>query len=182
MNSPTIRPESGDSVARNGNGSDGSRTLGERDPQWGLIELCVSVGQRLGIPRSVGEIFGFIFTSNSPVTFDQIVEGLGVSNGSASHGLRYLRRIGAIEVSYQARDRRDFFQAQTELRNVVSGFLAENTFFHLRTISERLHALSQVSGSSETPGSKILSDRIGILQNWNEQARVALMAALETLR
>jgi HTH-type transcriptional regulator, glycine betaine synthesis regulator len=152
-----------------------------RDPQWELIQVCVSVGQWLGIPRSVGEIFGFIFASNAPVTFDEIVEGLGMSNGSASHGLRYLRRMGAIEVSYHARDRRDFFQPQMELRSVVSGFMAENILFHLRGVGDRLRTLSERNGNNDDPKQKALLDRIGILQNWNEQARVALTAALETL-
>jgi len=173
----------GSPEGQNGNGTEDvhGRIATSRDPQWELIQVCVSVGQWLGMPRSVGEIFGFIFTSTTPVTFDQIVEGLGVSNGSASHGLRYLRRMGAIEVSYHARDRRDFFQAQTELRNVVTGFMAESILFHLRGVGERLRTLSEHNEKSDNPKSKVLLDRIGILQSWNEQAREALTAALETL-
>jgi DNA-binding transcriptional regulator GbsR (MarR family) len=134
------------------------------EARWELIELCVRVTQLLGFPRSVGEIFGFIFASGRPVTFEDVVQGLGVSNGSASHGLRYLRRLGAIQAIYHARDRRDFFEAEKSLHKMVSGFVSDEA-----TQGER----------GDDP---ILSERIHLLQSWNEQAASALDAALKTLK
>jgi DNA-binding transcriptional regulator GbsR (MarR family) len=181
MSSEAIHSESEDpstrAVPRHGH----SQPLGSTDPQWELIQLCVRVTQVLGMPRSVGEIFGFIFTSALPVTFDEIVGGLGVSNGSASHGLRYLRRLGAIQVSYHARDRRDFYQAETSLRNMANGFLAENILFYMRGVDERLRVLHERTSQSDSPGSKSLAERIGLLQEWNHQASSAISAALDTL-
>src|SRR5258708_6231224 len=90
--------------------------------RWELIEICVRGAQLLGAPRSVGEIFGFLFTQKVPVSFEQVVETLGISAGSASHGLRYLRRLGAVKVVLRARDRRDFFQIETSLKKILAGF------------------------------------------------------------
>ena len=181
MSSEAIQSESEDSQPRGAARHGLSQPLASTDPQWELIQLCVRVTQVLGMPRSVGEIFGFIFTSTLPVTFDQIVGGLGVSNGSASHGLRYLRRLGAIQVGYHARDRRDFYQAETSLRNMASGFLAENVLFHMRGVDERLRDLRERSSQSDSPGSKSLAERIGLLLAWNDQAISAISAALDTL-
>ena len=149
--------------------------------QWELIEVCVRVSQLLGMPKSVGEILGFVFCASAPVTFDDIVQGLGISTGSASHGLRFLRRLGAIKVSFYARDRRDFYQAETSLQRVVQGYLAENVLYHLGGIVERLRGLeSQVSESTD-PAARALSDRVALLLNWNQKASFAITAALQAL-
>ncbi len=160
---------------------DRSRTPVSPDVQWELIQLCVKVTQFLGMPRSVGEIFGFILISPVPVTFDEIVEGVGVSSGSASHGLRCLRRLGALQVSYHARDRRDFYQPETSLRKMVSGFLTENLLSHMRGVDERLRSLHEQTSRSDRPEVKSLAERIDLLQVWNTQASLAISAALNTL-
>lgn len=50
----------------------------------------------LGLPKSLGEIYGFIFASAEPPTFAEIEHKLGLSKGSVSQGLRALRELGAI--------------------------------------------------------------------------------------
>ena len=151
------------------------------ETQWELIEVCVRVSQMFGMPRSVGEILGFIFCATGPVTFDDIVHGLGISNGSASHGLRFLRRLGAIKVSFYARERRDFFQVETSLRRIVQGYLAENVLHHLSGIADRLRGLEGRITNSADPETRALSDRVTMLLNWNQKAGSAIAAALQTL-
>lgn len=50
----------------------------------------------LGLPKSMGEIYGFIFASSEPPTFADIEHKLGLSKGSVSQGLRALRELGAV--------------------------------------------------------------------------------------
>jgi len=151
------------------------------EAQWELIEVCVRVSQMVGMPRSVGEILGFIFCARGPVTFDDIVHGLGISSGSASCGLRFLRRLGAIKVSFYARDRRDFFRAETCLRRIAQGYLAENVLHHLTGIADRLRGLENRITNSSDPEVRALSDRVTMLLNWNRKAGSAIAAALQTL-
>ena len=151
------------------------------ETQWQLIEVCVRVSQIFGMPRSVGEILGFIFCVTGPVTFDDIVHGLGISNGSASHGLRFLRRLGAINVSFYAHDRRDFFRVETSLRRIVQGYLAENVLHHVGGIADRLRGLEGRIMKSADPETRALSERVAMLLNWNQKAGSAIAAALQAL-
>jgi len=50
----------------------------------------------LGLPKSMGEIYGFVFASAEPPTFADIEQKLGLSKGSVSQGLRALRELGAV--------------------------------------------------------------------------------------
>jgi DNA-binding transcriptional regulator GbsR (MarR family) len=95
------------------------------------INLFVHAAQILSIPRSVGEIFGLLYSSRDPLAMDDVIEKLSMSKGSASQGLRWLRDMGAVRTTYVAGDRRDFFVAETELRKLAFGFLRESIEPHL---------------------------------------------------
>ncbi len=148
--------------------------------QWMVVDICVRSARILGVPRSIGEIFGFAFCSLKPISFDDVVRVLRLSNGTASHGLRYLRRLGAVRVCYLAQDRRDYYVAETSLRKLMSVFFAENIFAHLGGTTEQmlgLRAMLTGGGAAE----RELSVRLELLLGWNEQVRRATAAAMETL-
>lgn len=177
----TLSPGAEDGSAGEVSGRSRARAVTLPSAQWELIELCVRVTQVLGIPRSVGEIFGFVFSTATPVTFDEVVQALGISNGSASHGLRYLRRLGAVKVSFYARDRRDYFQAETSLQKLVNGYLVETVVHQLGGMAERLHTLKTHLAESRDLESAALSERVGLLLKWNTNAGSAVSAALNAL-
>ena len=53
----------------------------------------------LGMPRSVGEIYGLLYFSEAPLSMDQIANKLEMSLGSASQGLKTLRSLKAVRTS-----------------------------------------------------------------------------------
>ncbi|MGE9296633.1 MAG: GbsR/MarR family transcriptional regulator, partial [Puniceicoccales bacterium] len=57
------------------------------------VAIFVRIVQALGLPRSVGQIYGLIYISPHPVCMDELVSRLGISLGSASQGLRQLRTL-----------------------------------------------------------------------------------------
>ncbi|HQW30556.1 MAG TPA: hypothetical protein PK529_15295, partial [Verrucomicrobiales bacterium] len=63
-----------------------------------FVRFFVQIATTLNLPRSVGEIFGFLFAADEPKPFDEVVARLGISKGSASHGLKFLTKIGAISL------------------------------------------------------------------------------------
>lgn len=63
------------------------------------VELFAEVVQLLGVPRSVGQIYGLLYASPEPLSFSDIVEQLDISKGSVSQGLQFLRSLGAIRVA-----------------------------------------------------------------------------------
>jgi DNA-binding transcriptional regulator GbsR (MarR family) len=149
--------------------------------QWEIIEFCVRLTRLFGIPKSVGEIFGFIFSSSAPVTFDTVVASLGISNGSASQGLRFLRQVGALKLAYVARDRRDFYVAETSARRLLAGFLSENVLQEVSENRQRLvHLHAHLSAENDLRNSDLLG-RVELLMNWSQQGANVLKAAMEIL-
>lgn len=146
--------------------------------QWMMVEVCVRSARMLGIPKSIGEIFGFAFCATKPISFDDVVRVLGLSNGTASHGLRYLRRLGAVRPCYVAQERRDHYVAEISLKKLVSVFIAENVLAHLGGTAELMARLRKVLAESEDAE---LAPRVDLLMDWNKQVRRATTAAMEML-
>ena len=136
----------------------------------------------IGMPRSVGEIFGFIFSSAEPKTFDAVVQELGISAGSASHGLRYLRRIGVIRSVYLARDRRDHFTAETSFHVLLKGFLGEAVMTHLVTSHDRLEKLKESVKAGDDANLETLGEKLEVLLEWHQQARKAMDLVMTELQ
>lgn len=147
--------------------------------QWMIVDICVRSVCMLGLPRSIGEIFGLAFCSVRPISFDDVVRILKLSNGTASHGLRYLKRLGALRTCYLAQDRRDYYVPETSLRKIVSGFFAENIFAHLGETAEQMIGV-RATAAAEKPEREV-NARLELLLDWNRQIKAATSAAMEVL-
>ncbi len=140
-----------------------------------VIDLFVNAVRLLGVPKSVGEIYGLLFVSPDPLPLDRLVERLRISKGSASQGLRFLRNLGAVNVVYVAGSRRDHYSAETELKHLASGFIKEEFKPHLESGDLRLGRLKELVRESEgTPEGAFYTDRLGKLASWHSKTRKLL--------
>lgn len=142
---------------------------GLTDAEGEFVAFFVSLARALRMPKSLGEIYGLLFASADPRTFEGIVEALHISRGSASQGLRLLRGFGAVRTVYVAGDRRDHFVAETELRKLVTGFLAETALPQLEASAERLARIE-----AAVPARGVLHDRTQKLRSWERMGRQVL--------
>jgi len=117
------------------------------------IDFFVRMMSMLGMPRSVGEIYGLLYFSRSPLPMDQIVSRLGISLGSASQGLKTLRSLKAVRTSYVPGDRRDHYLAETEFRRLFSNFIKEEILPHMESAQDRISimedSLSELNASDD---------------------------------
>lgn len=109
------------------------------------VSLFVRVAEVLSIPRSVGEIYGLLFSTQEVLPMDEVIEKLKISKGSASQGLRWLRAVGAVRTTYVTGDRRDFFTAEIELRKLAFGFLREQIEPHITRGMDHLGRLDEAA-------------------------------------
>ena len=140
-----------------------------------FVRFFVQMATTLNLPRSVGEIFGFLFASDEPRPFDEVVARLGISKGSASHGLKFLAGIGAISLVYVPRDRRTFYKAETSMRKLFSSALNESVRPHLEGNARLVESIEETISSGDL-GDKAehYRNRNSALRNWNDKALVLL--------
>ncbi len=117
--------------------------IGRRELELESIDFFVRLMSMLGMPRSVGEIYGLLYFSQDSLPMDQIASRLGISIGSASQGLRTLRALKAVKTAYVAGDRRDHYFAETEFRRLFSTFIKDEIMPHLDSAKERISRMEK---------------------------------------
>lgn len=68
------------------------------------------LSQILGYPKSVGQIYGFLFFAIYPQSLDDISQELGISKASASNGVRQLLSWGVVRQVWVQGNRREFLE------------------------------------------------------------------------
>ena len=86
-----------------------------------MVEACGRLCQLLGLPRSIGLIYGLLYLSAEPLALDDVARLLGISKGSASMGTRQLSSWGAVRQVWVQGNRRDYFEAIPDLGTLMRG-------------------------------------------------------------
>lgn len=148
-------------------------SLGPLEAQ--VIQFFVDGGKVLGLPRSIGEIYGLLFISPEPLSLDDLVERLGISKGSASQGLRSLKGLGAVREIELENSRRCHYQADTELKRLVGGFIREQVRPHLESGQSKIGRLTDAAGEeSDADRRAFFRSRVKQLEHWIQKARIVL--------
>jgi DNA-binding transcriptional regulator GbsR (MarR family) len=150
------------------------------DIECEVIDICVRAAKAFGVSRSLAEIFGLIFCSSRPLTFEAVVRSLRISAGSASHGLRRMCKLGIIRSCYAPRDRRVHYVLDTSLRGLVIALLGENLLVQLSLAHEQIERLRSRLRDSAASG-RDMTPQVELLATWNARIRGALKPMLEAL-
>ncbi len=146
------------------------------------IEVFIRAASLIGLPRSVGEIYGCLFCAPLPQTFDDLTVRLGISRGSVSQGLKLLRQLGAVKVQYLAGSRKDHYHPELSMKRLVHGFVRDQFTPHLESGSGRLEAIAALVESEADPAVREhAAQRINTLRTWQgrmQKLMPIIMAAL----
>ncbi|HNQ88061.1 MAG TPA: hypothetical protein PKM73_05555 [Verrucomicrobiota bacterium] len=133
--------------ARNGVAPLRSRTRLE------FIEAAGNLCRRVGLPRSLGQIYGLLFFTPQPLSLDEIAEALDISKGSASTGTRQLAGWGAIRQVWVPGDRKDFFEVVPELGGLIRNAYREFLKPRLLTTQQRFERMEAALDQDLADGS-----------------------------
>lgn len=134
-----------------------------------VVGIFVDGVRVLGLPKSIGEIYGLLFISPAPLSLDDLVRRLNISKGSASQGLRMLKNLGAVKEAdgNGGVERRTYYQPAVELKPLVGGFIREQIRPHLDSGKSKIQKLSETARAVENPSERaFLSDRVERLEQW----------------
>lgn len=131
-----------------------------------VVNVFVDGVRVLGLPRSIGEIYGLLYITSSPLSLDDLVVKLGISKGSASQGLRLLKSLGAVRESERITDRRTHFEPAVELKRLVGGFIREQVRPHLESGKSKVKQLEAMIPDVENDHQEFIKDRVERLDQW----------------
>ena len=136
-----------------------------------IVAFFVEAADLLGVPRSLGAIYGLCFASPEPLGFSEIHEQLYLSAGTISQGLRVLREVGALRSVGVSTNRRERYEPDLELRKLVAHYLEGRLQKQLDSGRGRLQAIVKALPAGKSASTKVLRQRMKALQNWHNKAR-----------
>ena len=157
------------------------------------VAFFVEVVQVFGVPPSVGQIYGLLYASPAPLSFSDIVERLEISKGSASQGLQFLRSVGAVRSvaedppsavrlqpsalrppsSETDAKRRDYYEPELSLRQLMSGVLHERVAPLAGTAADRVTRLRELA-EREDGAKEFCLERVRQLETWRRRLKTVL--------
>lgn len=141
-----------------------------------ILSFWVQVSDLLNFPRSVGEIFGLIFLSETPLSADDLVERLGISRSGAGQGLKALQEIGAIKPAHQISSRKEHYQMQTDLGVLIKLLLNGRILPKLEQLARQKDTLD---AAVRKHGKSHLVQRFDKLERWRGKT-TPLLALLKS--
>lgn len=129
----------------------------------------------LGLPPSVGEIYGLLFISRAPMAQADFVQRLGISKGSASQGLNLLKALGALNEVPGPDSRRTYFEANLNLKRLVGGFIRNQIRPHLRSGEAKMDGLQEIAEREDDPEQRaFVQERLEKLERWSQRGQMVL--------
>ena len=148
--------------------------------QSGVIGIFEDAARILGLPKSLGGIYGLLFISKEPLSLDDVMARLDISKGSASQGLRFLRNLGAVNPVPRNGERREYFTAVVELKQLAAGFIKSELEPQIgsgleksQNVGANLKSLMN-EGAVEGDLAVHLGERIEKLNQWHRRAHWVL--------
>ncbi len=152
------------------------KPLSGLDPiQQQVVAFFVDGVRVIGLPPSIGEIYGVLYITQNPLSLDDLVRLLAISKGSASQGLRTLKTLGAVREIRPDNGRKTYYEPAVELKKLVGGFIREQIRPHMDSGMSKIHSLSSSAENIEDHTSReFLVDRLDRLETWMKQGKTIL--------
>ncbi len=88
-----------------------------------MVDAGGRTAQSFGVSRLFGQIYILLYLSPEPRSLDEMASALGVSKASVSITCRQLEGWGAVKRVWVKGDRKDYYQAQTDLGTIINNGL-----------------------------------------------------------
>ena len=116
--------------------------------KWEMVEAGGRTAQTFGLNRLFGQMYTLLYLSDAPQSLDELAEQLGVSKASVSIAARQLESWGAVRRVWKKGDRRDFYEAETDFRRLITGGLMESLNKKLHSAQTQIaRSLSLIEGN-----------------------------------
>lgn len=140
--------------------------------------LFVEAADLLGVPKSVALIYATLFASPAPLSFADIEAATGISKGSVSQGLRFLREVGAVRPAEEEpaepgpRGRAlEHYEPVVELRALLRRLLADKIQPQVEAGEARVGELTRRLPTLDPAARAVLTGRVRHLEVWQKRSR-----------
>lgn len=120
--------------------------------QHDMIHAAGSVCQAIGLAKTLGQVFAYLYMSTTPQTLDEIAAALQISKASASNSVRQIASWGAARAVYVPGARREHYEVIGDLTNLISGFINDFLKPRFSVADKKIEQISIVLEAEKNAG------------------------------
>lgn len=128
--------------------------------KWEMTEAGGRTTQSFGLSRLFGQLYVLLYLSDRPQSLDDLTGQLGVSKASVSITCRQLESWGAVRRVWVKGDRRDYYEAETDLSKLINGGLLQALNKKLESARVQIERSLALLGQGEDGQAAFLRDRL----------------------
>ena len=155
----------------------------ERDLLHEIADAVGSLMEFWGFKRVMGRVWALLYLRGDPLSMAELCEQLEISSGAASMTLTELEHWAVVKRSRKPGDRREYFEAETEIWKMISRVLRERELIQIERalgVFDRARAeLPRLAGPGEQSRLAAIADRVGKLADLARLGRTLLVALVQ---
>lgn len=136
---------------------------GEHATELRLAEAIGAVMEFWGFKRAMGRVWTVLYLSPAAVTAAELGERLGMSAGAVSMTVAELLGWGAIRKLRRAGDRRDFYEAETQIGKLITRVIRERELRLVREVVAALEGAVADRATDRAGASRFARERLSLL-------------------
>jgi DNA-binding transcriptional regulator GbsR (MarR family) len=105
-----------------------------------VLEGLGQLANYFGFNKVMGQLFGALLLSPTPLSLDDLMAQLGISKASVSTNMRTLEQMGIVREAWVKDDRRKYYRAESDFWRIVTNVLSSR---ELRDVNQALHVLEE---------------------------------------
>src|ERR1019366_314395 len=145
------------------------------------------IAEMLSFNRSMGQIYGLLYGNSDPLSLEDIAKTCQMSKGSASIHLRTLETWGAVHRSWKPGTRKDYYAANTDIKDLATKRLQQGIEKRLTAIKAKLKTIREdksISSLTSNSEGAYAAKRLEEMENLLQQAEsgFALLPKLLSLK
>lgn len=123
-----------------------------------IVEFARFIGElaeNFSFNKSLGQIYGLLYMSPTALSLPEIADTLKISKGNVSLNIRILESWGAVSHVSIHDSRRDFYQANTDIKGLALKRLQEGLGRRFEMAESRIDELSKKPAANPDTAKKI---------------------------
>lgn len=141
-----------------------------------FLESAGRLSDTFGLNGFVAKLYGILYLNAKPFSLDEMAKALGVSKGNVSINIRILENWGAVRKIWVIGSRKDFYEAELDIKRVFSSKLKSSI---QKRISEVSNVLAESRGIIQSVSGELSEEEKNVAKGYEE--RLKKIEELKTL-
>lgn len=152
------------------------------DAELLVADAIGDVIEHWGFRKALGRVWSVLYLRGEPMAATELGEILQMSAGGLSTTLTELQRWNVVRRVSRLGERKEFFEAETNLWKMISKVVSERERFVIRSVRERLERAQALLSTSRDNATRARRVRIGHLLSMAQTAEEVIERFVQSQR